>query len=310
MNMPSRKFTQANSGYRYGFNGKEKDNSTGEGNLDFGARVYDGRLGRWLSVDPLQKKYPDVTPYHFCLDNPILFIDPDGKDVIIKDQSGNKVAVFKNDGTVVITKGMENSAALHSYQAARTYLSKSSSSLQKIEKSTRVLTIQITSGKVAGIGTFTAAANYVDANKDKKMSLAEASTIKFNNSTDLGTIMWNADLATLDGEGNAHSPSGILDHEANHAVHALKDLKKYAQNMATPTSDGTDNVEEQETIAAENQTSKNLNNGDGNYGKRKTHHPRFDRNGNPIDDTYESASPTSFLKKFDLKLEIDSLCYE
>lgn len=53
--MPGRKYS-AGSGYRYGFNGKEKDNSTGEGNLDFGARIFAVRLGRWLSVDPLQQK--------------------------------------------------------------------------------------------------------------------------------------------------------------------------------------------------------------------------------------------------------------
>jgi len=39
-------------GYRYGFNGKEKDNETFSGAYDFGARIMDVRLGRWLSVDP------------------------------------------------------------------------------------------------------------------------------------------------------------------------------------------------------------------------------------------------------------------
>ncbi|SFM67630.1 RHS repeat-associated core domain-containing protein [Chitinophaga sp. YR627] len=70
--------------YRYGFNGKENDNEIkGNGNsVDFGARVYDPRIGIWLSVDPLQKKYPSVTPYHFGAANPINFIDVDGRDII------------------------------------------------------------------------------------------------------------------------------------------------------------------------------------------------------------------------------------
>ncbi len=52
-------------GYRFGFNGKENDNEVkGVGNsLDFGARIYDSRLGRWLIVDPLTKKYPDIMEY-------------------------------------------------------------------------------------------------------------------------------------------------------------------------------------------------------------------------------------------------------
>ena len=79
MTMPGRKFSSSSSSYRYGFNGKELDNSTGEGNLDFGARIMDVRLGRWLSVDPLQTKYPSLSPYNFCGNNPIFFVDPDGK---------------------------------------------------------------------------------------------------------------------------------------------------------------------------------------------------------------------------------------
>jgi RHS repeat-associated protein len=69
------------SGSRYGFNGKEKDNEIeGSGNsYDFGARIYNPRLGKWLSLDPLQKKLPDLTPYNFVADNPLRFTDPDGQ---------------------------------------------------------------------------------------------------------------------------------------------------------------------------------------------------------------------------------------
>ncbi|MCA6515316.1 MAG: hypothetical protein IM577_06925, partial [Chitinophagaceae bacterium] len=89
MQMPGRKLS---GGYRYGFNGKENDNEVkGEGNqIDFGARIYDQRLGRWLSLDPLFTKYPNWSAYNFTMDNPILFIDPDGKVVIVKDITSYK----------------------------------------------------------------------------------------------------------------------------------------------------------------------------------------------------------------------------
>jgi len=79
-------------GYRFGFNGKEKDDETyGDGNAyDFGARIYDARLGRWLSVDPLESKYPDLGPYIFVGNSPIMFIDPDGKVIKPTNEEGKK----------------------------------------------------------------------------------------------------------------------------------------------------------------------------------------------------------------------------
>lgn len=66
--------------YRYGFNGMEGDPEVkGEGNsYDFGARMYDPRVGRWLSLDAYSKKYPSTSNYAFVKNNPLIFIDPDG----------------------------------------------------------------------------------------------------------------------------------------------------------------------------------------------------------------------------------------
>jgi RHS repeat-associated protein len=80
MLMPGRKYTATNSSYRYGFNGKENDNEAkGEGNqLDYGMRIYDPRVGKFLSVDPLTGQYAMLTPYQFSSNNPIHNIDIDG----------------------------------------------------------------------------------------------------------------------------------------------------------------------------------------------------------------------------------------
>ncbi len=74
---PSKKCANA---YTYGFNGKESDNEVkGSGNqYDYGFRIYDPRLGRFLSVDPLFKSYPWYTPYQFAGNDPIRNIDIDG----------------------------------------------------------------------------------------------------------------------------------------------------------------------------------------------------------------------------------------
>ena len=72
------------TGYRYGFNGKENDNEVkGEGNQqDYGMRIYDGRLGKFLSVDPLTKKFPELTPYQFASNRPIDGVDLDGLEYL------------------------------------------------------------------------------------------------------------------------------------------------------------------------------------------------------------------------------------
>ena len=66
--------------YRYGFNGKELDNEIkGEGlQIDYGFRIYDPRLGKFLSEDPLTASYPWYTPYQFAGNSPLMFIDLDG----------------------------------------------------------------------------------------------------------------------------------------------------------------------------------------------------------------------------------------
>ena len=69
-------------GYRYGFNGQEKNNEwSGNGNnYNFGERIYDSRIGIFLSGDPLSLEHPWQTPYSFSADSPIGMVDVDGLD--------------------------------------------------------------------------------------------------------------------------------------------------------------------------------------------------------------------------------------
>lgn len=85
MQMPGRSYIAGSSlNYRYGFNGKENDNEVeGTGNqIDYGMRVYDPRIGRFLSVDPLTNKYPWYAPYQYAGNQPIWAIDLDGLEPI------------------------------------------------------------------------------------------------------------------------------------------------------------------------------------------------------------------------------------
>ncbi|WP_439697096.1 RHS repeat-associated core domain-containing protein [Mucilaginibacter sp. AW1-7] len=112
--IPKRSFDLGKA-YRYGFNGKENDNDIGKGignQQDYGMRIYDPRVGRFLSVDPLSPKYPDLTPYQFGSNRPIDGIDLDGLEWQRFDNSYTSTIVYPLDRDATIER--EYQAALHS----------------------------------------------------------------------------------------------------------------------------------------------------------------------------------------------------
>ena len=64
---------------RYKYNGKEFDELHGLNTYDYGARQYAPLLPMWDRVDPLAEKYYGVSPYAYCANNPVIFVDPDGR---------------------------------------------------------------------------------------------------------------------------------------------------------------------------------------------------------------------------------------
>ena len=73
------------------FNGKELDDETGL--YYYGARYYEPGTSVWLSLDPMADDYPGWSPYNYCLNNPVVNFDPDGRSTHT-DSDGNVVAVY------------------------------------------------------------------------------------------------------------------------------------------------------------------------------------------------------------------------
>lgn len=104
LNMAGRGWQSLEDDYRYGFNGKEKDSEEewGTTNYDYGARIYDPKIGKFLSLDPQSFNYPGWSNYAFVRDSPLLRIDPSGKwDIevhVYKDREkyGYGMAIVKN----------------------------------------------------------------------------------------------------------------------------------------------------------------------------------------------------------------------
>jgi RHS repeat-associated protein len=95
MEMPGRSFSSSN--YRFGFNGKPKDNEVnGNGNLyDYGFRIFNPSISRFLSLDPLTKKFPELTPFQFASNSPIMAIDLDGLEAFaVYNKATNSLGII------------------------------------------------------------------------------------------------------------------------------------------------------------------------------------------------------------------------
>jgi len=81
MVMPGRSSNSANPNDLYKFTGHERDREAGL-EIDFmNARTYDSEIGRFLQRDPHAANYPGISPYVYVANNPVIYIDPDGRDV-------------------------------------------------------------------------------------------------------------------------------------------------------------------------------------------------------------------------------------
>ncbi len=124
MLMPARVYNSA--GYRFGFNGKENDNELlGLGNeFNYGNRIYNPRIAKFMSVDPVANLFAWWSPYHFAGNSPIENLDLDGAEVfsfrayrmnspltiMVKDGQ-EKISNFQNSQVGRVMGGTWNVAA-------------------------------------------------------------------------------------------------------------------------------------------------------------------------------------------------------
>jgi len=107
------------------FSAKEKDVETGLSY--FGSRYYSSDLSVWLSVDPMADKYPSLSPYVYCADNPVRLVDPNGEEVYDGGDPSSKRLKRFNDYfdkkiRTPLMKMVEDGASDDDLEAAADYL--------------------------------------------------------------------------------------------------------------------------------------------------------------------------------------------
>lgn len=133
--------------YRFSFNGKENDNEVkGDGSQqDYGMRIYDPRLGRFLSVDPITAKYPELSPYQFSTNNPIQNIDVDG----LEGESALMIIAERFEGYSIVINTVTGESMVNRTEIQSTEFHEASSTL--------VINYTTTSYKINEKGTLVSA---------------------------------------------------------------------------------------------------------------------------------------------------------
>ena len=184
------------------FSAKEKDVETGYSY--FGSRYYSSDLSIWLSVDPMSDKYPNLSPYVYCANNPIKLVDPNGEEIII-EWKGSQYR-YEKDGTLTHLKG----SSLNERQQNR-FVNKAKNSLDKINKTTEgnrmISDLQESDTKY----TIKAGASGYEKN-------------------DPNTITWNSNGTRLPVEGTPFGESNPTCDLAHELSHAFDDNNKWTVN--------------------------------------------------------------------------------
>jgi RHS repeat-associated protein len=255
--------------YRFGFNGKENDNEMKSiGNsLDFGARIYDSRIGRWLSLDPLQAKYPDLTPYNFSANNSIFIIDPDGKRILI----ANGGETYEYDGkTKYESQNLFILNAISAIEQAKSY--GGTKTIMKVVNNEQIVTIV----EMPYEQTKTEGVEFDDSDpKDVK-------------------IRWNARAGVKDAFSGRILKSGRgLFLELIHTKHFFKNKKQMdIDHKNRDVSFGMHNLEEYKTIIEENKVYGD----EPNEGGKRTSH-----------EGYFEESPTPYIEEIDTDIKSPSI---
>jgi hypothetical protein len=191
-----------------------------------------------MTVDPLCEKYYWISPYAFCLNNPVKFIDPDGMDVKIFYQNNGKTQSFVYNGT---QSNIPNNPFVKSFIGAYQY-------------------------------------NIQNGGGDPSKNAVTNSNIMLNvTETDgqsihsYGTIYWNPNYGSKTTEGNVLSPATVLDHEIDHGVSYGTNKKEHFDRVERKDKK-YDNAEERRVITGSEQKTAKANNEIKNGTVTRTNH--------------------------------------
>jgi len=202
--------TYAQTTNRFKFNGKEEQTTGNLNYLDYGARMYDSNIARWTTQDPLAEKYYSQSPYNYCVNNPVMFVDPDGRKIEISTNFWDKVLglIGFNNYKKQVQKDIDQLKSMDSQL---------NNVIEELEKSRFTIRIKHTDEREDNKN-----------NKDNKKNNGNAFIRKYNLGKNVpmgGTLYYDPENFTTN-KGNTRNPIIGLAHELGHAYNAIEGTYK------------------------------------------------------------------------------------
>jgi len=207
---------------RFEMQGKEREATFGLNRINLGARTYNATIGRLDRVDIMAEKWNMVSTYSYGLNNPILFIDPDGRDIILSYSERNKKGKMITR-TITYHTGMkaQGTESLSQTIEGLNFIAKNDGDfLEKVSKSDffRIdIKIDPTAEQSSNLTLFNGDGNPMKGNSGKY---------------ETGIVFGN-NAGYVDENNNTHSPISALYHELEHSKLKFEEAKVFNNAKTT-----------------------------------------------------------------------------
>jgi hypothetical protein len=232
--------------YRYGFNGYEKDDDVkGEANhISFGDYGYDPRIGRRWKPDPLESKYPSISPFVFAAGSPLIIVDKNGQKIQIyyKNEKGEEMYyVYGSKLEIPNNAFVKNAIETLDYIKIAGKGEKPETSIN-LHEMVESKVLEIRELKTGAFETHFEGV-ILDADGNVLQDGAKADLEK-KYTSNFGTIYFNPTDSISNKEKTEFlSPAAAFSHELGHATGAFFSTNDYLARISTKNSEFKDDEE-------------------------------------------------------------------